>query len=199
MALEELNALPQSVEPIRTGINVDLRKHIPADRPDFIRWYQDPEIAEMLRHDLAPLTEIQARGYFDSIILPATHRGTCWAIVEHHSGHLVGSTAVVDINETQRSSLFRIVIGEKSVWGRGYGTEATDLVLAEAFLRLNLDRVNLEVFTHNPRAQRAYARVGFRQVGNHTEWVTRAHRQIVVMEMTITQAEWLNRPALTAE
>lgn len=179
--------------PVRQGSRVDLFSHVPADRPSFVRWYQDAEIAEMLRHDLAPLSENQARSYFDSIILPATARGTCWAICEHRTGRLVGSTAIVDINRQTHSSLFRIVIGEKDAWGQGFGTEATALVLAEAFLRLDLQRVNLEVFAHNPRAQRAYQRVGFEQVGHHTEWVSRAHRQIEVLEMTITKTSWLGR------
>ena len=135
----------------------------------------------------------QARSYFDSIILPASANGTCWAIYEHGTDRLVGSTALVDIDAAGGSSLFRLVIGEKDAWGRGFGTEATDLVLAEAFLRLGLDRVNLEVFRHNPRAQRAYARVGFRETGHHLEWVARARRQIHVLHMSVARNAWLDR------
>lgn len=187
---------PVSVSPelgslVREGTRVDLRRHAEADRDVFIGWYQDAEIAEMLRHDLAPLTASQARSYFDSIILPASARGTCWAIFEHGRDRLVGSTALVDIDPSQGASLFRLVIGDKDAWGRGYGTEATYLVLAEAFLRLKLNQVNLEVFSHNPRAQRAYARVGFVRTGQHLEWVARASRQIEVLHMSISAAAWL--------
>jgi len=175
---------------VREGTGVDLRRHVPDDRDVFVGWYEDAEIAEMLRHDLAPLSANQARNYFDSIILPASARGTCWAVFEHGSDRLVGSTALVDIDPEAGTSLFRLVIGEKGTWGRGYGTEATNLALAEAFLGLKLNQVNLEVFRHNPRAQRAYARVGFQQTGQHVEWVARAHRQIEVLHMSITGAAW---------
>ena len=178
---------------VREGVNVDLRRHRRADRDAFLRWYQDPDIALLLRHDLQPLDERQAQSYFDSIIMPASARGTCWAITEHETGAIVGSTAVVDVNERSRSSLFRLVIGEKDQWGKGYGTEATDLALAEAFDSLDLVRVNLEVFGHNPRAQRAYQRVGFVQTGQHQEWVARALRQIDVIEMSITRDAWKRR------
>ena len=178
---------------VRAGQQVDLRRHMPGDRETFARWYQDPEIAELLRHDLSPLSANQARNYFDSIIMPATQRGTCWAIHEHRTSRLIGSTALVDINDVRRSSLFRIVIGEKDSWGQGYGTEATDLVLAEAFMRHGLDRVHLEVFEHNPRARGAYARVGFQETGQHVEWVARASRQIDVIEMVMTRQAWLVR------
>lgn len=178
---------------VREGAQVDLRRHQQGDREIFVGWYQDAEIAEMLRHDLAPLTANQARSYFDSVILPASARGNCWAVFEHGRDRLVGSTALVDIDPGRGTSLFRLVIGEKETWGRGYGTEATHLVLAEAFLRLNLDQVNLEVFTHNPRARRAYARVGFQETGQHVEWVARARRQIHVLHMSIDRDAWLER------
>lgn len=181
---------------VRHGEQVSLGRHMLADRPAFMSWYQDPEIAELLRHDLAPLSSGQARGYFDSIILPATNRGLCWAIVRNTDAILLGSTALVDLDDATGGCLFRIVIGEKSAWGLGYGTETTQLVLAEAFTRFDRSFVNLEVFSHNPRAQRAYQKAGFRQVGQHQEWVSRAARQISVVEMRITRDEWEQAAAL---
>ena len=180
----------------RHGHDVSIGRHILADRPAFMSWYQDPEIAELLRHDLAPLSSGQARGYFDSIIMPATNRGLCWAIVRNTDGALLGSTALVELDERTGGCLFRIVIGEKNTWGRGYGTETTQLVLQEAFTRFRRSFVNLEVFSHNPRAQRAYQKAGFRQVGEHREWVSRAARQIDVVEMRITREEWEQLPPL---
>lgn len=190
------NANGHVPEIVRSGERVYLRKHAVGDRAAFLAWYQDPEIAELLRHDLAPLTRIQAQGYFDSIVMPSSARGLCWAICETADDRLIGSTAIVDKNVITGSALFRIVIGEKSRWNMGFGTEATSLVLAEAFTTHNLTQVRLEVFNHNPRAQRAYLRAGFEQVGQHAEWVSRAHRQIDVLEMVITRARWLERAEL---
>jgi RimJ/RimL family protein N-acetyltransferase len=158
---------------------------LPANRDAFVRWYADREIAEMLRHDLEPLTPVQSRGYFDTIIMPMSARGHSWAIHDHATGALLGSTALTDVNQVSRSALFRIVIGEKSAWGQGRGTEATRLVVAEAFERLGLARVRLEVFADNERARRAYRRVGFRETGEHTEWVPGKRRQLHVVEMEI--------------
>lgn len=154
-------------------------------------WYGNPNIAELLRHDLEPLTPIQARGYFDSIVLPATVRGTWWAIHERATDRLVGTTAVTDLDAGDKSCLFRIVIGETDCWGRGYGTEATALVVAEAFENLGLETFRLEVFDHNVRAHRAYSRVGFTVTGKHSEWVPRRRRKLHVIEMAITRDEWL--------
>ncbi|MGH2616188.1 MAG: GNAT family N-acetyltransferase, partial [Thermomicrobiales bacterium] len=135
---------------VRKGRLVSLRSHVPANRDAFQRWYADPEIAEMLRHDLEPLTLIQSRGYFDTFILPSSARGTCFAIHERKTKRLIGTTALTDRTSVRNgvSALFRIVIGEKDVWGQGYGTEATRLVAEEAFDALGLSEVRLEVFQH---------------------------------------------------
>jgi RimJ/RimL family protein N-acetyltransferase len=178
---------------VRRGEHVSIGRHLPTDRSSFMTWYQDPDIAELLRHDLAPLNSIQARGYFDSIILPSSNRGLCWAILRNHDDGLIGSTALVDLDDRTGFALFRIVIGEKDDWGKGYGTETTQMVLAEAFTRFDRKAVNLEVFAHNPRAHRAYLKAGFTQTGQHREWVARAARQIDVLEMRITREEWLSQ------
>lgn len=139
----------------------------------------------MLRHDLMPLAPARARNYFDSIILPQSARGTCWAIHERATGRLIGMTAVTDLRPSDRSCLFRIVIGEKDTWGLGYGTEATALVGDVVYEDLGLDRIRLEVFQHNERARRAYRSVGFRETGQHSEWVGPAQRRLDVIEMEL--------------
>lgn len=174
---------------VREGETVRLRTHVPQNRAAFQRWYADVEIARLLRHDQRPLNEIQSRGYFDTLILPSSARGQCFAIHEVSTDRLIGTTALTDFERGARSTAyFRIVIGEKDCWGFGYGTEATALVMQEAFERHGLDIVKLEVFRHNQRAAHAYLRVGFVMTGEHTEWVGRERWELNVIEMELTRA-----------
>lgn len=172
---------------VRKGQLVALRTHVSANREAFQRWYGDSEIAELLRHDLEPLSDFQSRGYFDTFILPASARGICFAIHERRGKRLIGTTALTDRTSSKSgaSALFRIAIGEKDTWGKGYGTEATRLVVEEAFESLGLDEVRLEVFGHNARALATYERVGFEVVGEHVEWVPRRKIELRVIEMRI--------------
>ncbi|MFN8591582.1 MAG: GNAT family protein [Thermomicrobiales bacterium] len=172
---------------VRKGKSVALRTHVPANREAFQRWYADPEIAELLRHDLEPLTSTQSKGYFDTFILPSSARGDCFAIHERRSKRLIGTTALTDrVREKQgNSALFRIVIGEKDAWGQGFGTEATRLVAEQAFEEMGLDAIRLEVFSHNERARAVYERVGFVVTGEHVEWVHRRRTQLRVIEMRL--------------
>src|ERR671911_2701203 len=178
---------------VRKGRLVSLRTHVPANREAFQRWYADREIAELLRHDLEPLTPAQSRGYFETFILPSSARGTCFAIHERKSKRLVGTTALTDRLNGRNgvSALFRIVIGEKDVWGRGYGTEATRLMAKEAFDTMGLSEIRLEVFNHNVRAIAAYARVGFEVTGEHVEWVPRRKTELRVIEMRLSRDAFL--------
>jgi RimJ/RimL family protein N-acetyltransferase len=184
-------APPADANLIREGNLVRLRAHVVANRPAFQRWYADEEIARLLRHDQRPLNAIQSRSYFDTLIMPLSARGMCFAIHEAASDRLIGTSALTDIEGAdKRTALFRIVIGEKDCWGRGYGTEATRLVVEEAFERLHLDRVRLEVFRHNARALAAYHRVGFRETGQHVEYVGRARFELHVIEMALDRADY---------
>jgi RimJ/RimL family protein N-acetyltransferase len=177
-------------ELIREGDRVQLRRHTLANRPAFQRWYADDEIARLLRHDQRALTHLQSRSYFDTIMLPASANGHAWAIHDRASGALIGACALMDFEGAQhRSAYLRILIGEKSWWGHGYGTEATELVVREAFERLGLDEVKLEVFSTNERAVRAYRRVGFQQTGEHREWVGRDRFELHVLEMSLYRGE----------
>jgi RimJ/RimL family protein N-acetyltransferase len=178
---------------IRKGRLVSLRTHVPANREAFQRWYADREIAELLRHDLEPLTPAQSRGYFDTFILPSSARGTCFAIHERKSKRLIGTTALTDrINGRYGvSALFRIVIGEKDVWDKGYGTEATRLLAEEAFGNMGLSEIRLEVFNHNQRAIAAYSKVGFEVTGEHVEWVPHRKTELRVIEMRLSRGAFL--------
>jgi RimJ/RimL family protein N-acetyltransferase len=178
---------------VRRGQLVSLRTHVPANREAFQRWYADREIAELLRHDLEPLTPTQSRGYFETFILPSSARGSCFAIHERKSKRLVGTTALTDRirGRDGASALFRIVIGEKDVWGQGYGTEATRLMAEEAFDSMGLNEIRLEVFNHNLRAIAAYTRVGFEVTGEHVEWVPRRKTELRVIEMRLSRDAFL--------
>ena len=179
---------------VREGRLVRLRAHVPANRAAFQRWYADEEIAELLRHDQKPLSAFQSRGYFDTFILPLSARGLCYAIHEVETDRLIGTTALTDVTTAtpgQRTALFRIVLGEKDVWGRGYGTEATRLVMSEAFETHDLSEVRLEVFRHNPRANAVYHRIGFRVTGEHVEWVGKGRRELNVVEMALRRDDFV--------
>jgi len=84
-----------------------------------------------------------------------------------------------------------IGLGERKYWGNGYGTEAMQLALRYAFTELNLHRVTLGVFDYNQRAQRSYAKAGFKLEGRLRGELHRQGQRWDVLIMGILRKEWL--------
>ncbi len=78
---------------------------------------------------------------------------------------VIGATGLHNISPINRKGEFGISIGEKSYWGKGYGQEATMLMLDYGFNVLNLHSINLWVFEYNTRGIHCYERCGFKHAG----------------------------------
>ncbi len=71
-------------------------------------------------------------------------------------------------NIAQRGSL-GITIFNSEYWGIGLGTEAGKLILNFGFSVLNLQTIELEVFSFNERALACYKKAGFVETGRKRE------------------------------
>ncbi len=116
-----------------------------------------------------------------------------YAIDVRETGRLIGSTTFSNLDPDNGSVLFHISIGEPDAWGRGYGTEATELMLWLAFERIGLHRVALSVFGFNERAIRGYEKAGFRIEGRHREAIVRDGQRWDELTMGVLAAEWQAR------
>jgi RimJ/RimL family protein N-acetyltransferase len=97
------------------------------------------------------------------------HDRADWAAIELASGAFVGEVVLSDLDPDNEVAGFRIALAGPATYGRGFGTEMTGLVLAHAFDTVGLHRVELEVYAHNPRAQRVYEKCGFRVEGRRRD------------------------------
>lgn len=87
------------------------------------------------------------------------------------SGGLIGSIELYDLRpvppSVARFATLGVMIGERRLWGQGYGRDAVRALLTWVFSQRQppLDRVRLTTFSHNRRAQRSFLATGFREVG----------------------------------
>jgi UDP-4-amino-4,6-dideoxy-N-acetyl-beta-L-altrosamine N-acetyltransferase len=142
---------------------IKLRELERTDLPLLNRWRNDPE-------QIAPLG-----GAFRHVALGADERwydayaaaranNVRLAICEP-AGAMVGVVYLLDIDWVHRDAEFAIWIGDPAWRGKHCGERATRMALAHAFDDLNLERVHLEVLSHNERAIRLYERIGFQREG----------------------------------
>jgi RimJ/RimL family protein N-acetyltransferase len=173
------------------GGRVQLRHHLPEDLADVRRWYLDPELGRLTRYSLRPMSVDEIDHFFRSRLLSPEQVG--YAIVVRATGRLIGSTTFSNLDADNGSTLFHISIGEPDVWGEGYGTEATELMLWLAFERIGLHRVGLSVFSFNSRAIRSYEKAGFALEGRHREAIARDGGRWDELTMGILASEWQAR------
>ncbi len=92
-----------------------------------------------------------------------------WAAMRIEDGAFLGEAVVNDLDVENESAGFRIGLAGPHVYGQGYGTEITRLVVEHALDAVGLHRLELEVYDFNPRARRVYEKCGFRLEGRRTD------------------------------
>ena len=152
------------------------------DLPTCVVWMADREVTRWLAAVGEAPTLDEEREWYDR--RRADPDSVMWAIETlrvlpddpTHSGQaggrLVGNVEL-RLTPAARRGEIGIVVGEKSEWSRGLGTDAVRLVLGYAFGELGLNRVELTTDEDNARAIRCYEKCGFAREG-----LLRQHRLI---------------------
>lgn len=184
------------------GKLVRLRPVEKADLLQFVQWFADPEFRWFVAM-YQPVSMEQEEGWFQRTM--SSGETQPWAIEARDataSGNrgsdrwnLIGSCGFHHIDWRNRSGEIGIIIGDKECWGRGYGTDATRVLVSWGFEILNLNRIHLRVYADNPRAIRCYEKVGFQTEGRlrDDDYRNGAYRDTIVM--SILRREWpTNQP-----
>ena len=179
------------------GSRVVLRRHVAENLAAFRRWYSDPEIARLARYQEAPMRPEEIERFFAARVVG--DGALAMAIHERPTDRLVGTCAFSQLDGDNGSALYHITIGEKDAWGRGYGTEATRLMLDHAFGALGLHRIALFVFEFNERAIRTYQRCGFVIEGRARESIFRDGRWWDELAMSVLESDWRTQRQSGAE
>lgn len=161
------------------------------DIPRYVEWFNDPEVTAGLATYL-PMSLADETRWFENLgNLPVEERGFAVDVKTVDGGWKhIGSVGFHHIDWVNRSAEFGICIGEKTLWNQGYGSEAARLMLKHGFETLNLHRIFLRVYETNPRAIRAYEKVGFVKEGIIRDAVYRNGCYINDLLMSVLRSEW---------
>jgi RimJ/RimL family protein N-acetyltransferase len=120
-------------------------------------------------------------------------RDPVFTIVNRADDCPIGRCLLFNVDPVNRSAMLGIFIGEKSAWGKGFGTEAMCLLLDYAFNLLNIHSVELGVFEFNQPAIQLYKKVGFQVIGMRREARLIAGKQWGVVLMDILEDDFRAR------
>jgi len=156
------------------------------------RWSRDSELMRLRGND--PARPRTAQYYQDEAARhPESQNRFAFYVYALEGGRLLGLTSLWVGNWANGEGWVGIVIGERTDWGRGYGTDAMGVLLRYAFAELNLSRVSLATFATNTRAIRSYQKAGFALEGTAREAVRRDGRRSGDALMGILRDEWRSR------
>jgi RimJ/RimL family protein N-acetyltransferase len=173
--------------PFLIGSAVYLRPLEREDARAIVPWFNDPEVTRYtLRY--RPMTLAEEEEFLRS--QAASPTGLVLGIAVRADDRLVGVTGLHEVDLRNRHAGFGIILGDKPSWGKGYGTEATRLLVRHAFETLNLNRVWLHVYEYNERGVRVYQKTGFRLEGRLRQDTFRDGRYWDTLVMAVLREEW---------
>ena len=156
MATNDLDARIQ-------GTSVYLRPVTLRDASIIRKWHNDPELIQLARIGREKTTLKQERA--DIRNARRSKEQAYHMIVKQSDDTAIGFLRFNFIDMPSNNVWLRVMIGEKTVWGKGYARDALEAYLRWLFDDVGIHRVTLECYSTNTRAVRFYERLGFQKEG----------------------------------
>jgi RimJ/RimL family protein N-acetyltransferase len=173
--------------PFIVGERIYLRPLEPAqDNHLYATWLNDQDIRRYF--SVYPTSDTRGKERIDNLYKSFGH--IIFGVVQKSDNRLIGLVGLKDINMLNQTAEFYVIVGDRSIWGKGYGTEATKLMLRYAFLELNLNRVQTQDMEENVGGWRADEKAGFIYEGTLREAILRFGRHHNVRMYSILRKEF---------
>lgn len=153
------------------------------------KWTNDPEYLQMVQLEPArPLSPNQIKKRYEDA--EKEKNWFAFAIRTRADDRMIGLVRMSWIEWTNGTGYLSIGIGEAADRGRGYGTEAIQLVLRYAFTELNLYRLSTLVPECNSKALQFFERAGFHVEVRRRQAIQRDRRRWDLLVLGLLRDEW---------
>ncbi|MGB2896128.1 MAG: GNAT family protein [Anaerolineales bacterium] len=172
------------------GERIRLRAVEREDLPRFVKWFDDPEVRAGISLFM-PLSLAEEEDWYEGMLKkdPIEHTLS----IDVHKGETwthIGGCGLFDLEPQSRRMELGVIIGERSSWDQGIGTDVVRTLLRHAFETLNLNRVVLQVYETNLRAIQVYKKIGFIEEGRLRQDHFINGQYVDVVIMGILCEEW---------
>jgi RimJ/RimL family protein N-acetyltransferase len=144
------------------GRRVCLRPFDKDDVEYLQKWSNDAELRKLIG-EVEPMSQAETGKFYKE--LRADKDRIWFMVVIKRNDRVIGEAGLLRMFKPWRTTDMTIIIGEKDVWGKGYGTEAGRLLLDYAINQLGFHRVSIGVVSFNERALRFWEVLGFKKEG----------------------------------
>ncbi|WP_461640019.1 GNAT family N-acetyltransferase [Labilibaculum euxinus] len=166
---------------------IKLKPLAPENLPSFCKWIKDEEaIIYSLSIFQGMKTDQQIEDWYAQAI--SDKRNSNHGIFV--DGVFVGYAGISGISTINKSGEYFIFIGDKDHWGKGIGTQVTQMIVKMGFEELGLNRIMLSVSVPNVGGVKAYERAGFVLEGRYREAALRNGEYHDKLVMSVLKSEW---------
>jgi len=162
---------------VLTGSKVRLRPRRLEDAADQYRWRCDEDLCSL---DASIPTSFSFAEFLDRYSVELEYPGlTCTPAIDTLDDQHIGECSLFNFDFLSNTAELGVLIGEKDFWGRGYGTDAINILLQDIFTTSDLNKLFLRTLDWNIRARKCFEKCGFTAIGS----VTSGDYRFTVMEI----------------
>lgn len=146
------------------GMNIFLRPIQSSDAlGPYLNWLNDPEVNQYLESRFVSWTTEMLSSYIANLV--NNKNELLFAICTMEGEKHIGNIKLGPIDWNHRFADIGIIIGDKSEWGKGRGSEAIRTICRYGFDELELNKITAGCYGDNLSSVKAFSRVGFQQEG----------------------------------
>lgn len=165
---------------------IQLRAFTQADFGNLIHWIDNEELLITIAgHEFSfPLTEQQLHQYIER------EDSYAFAVMLNNPDKNIGH-AQIALSEPEVYKIDKLIIGDKSLRGKGIGQALINELLLFAFTKLNTSMVELNVFDWNISGIKCYEKCGFTVHQENNKLFNIGNQHWMAINMRISKFNWL--------
>ena len=167
------------------GKKIRLRSLTKKDFDKTYKWHNDLALRNLTLAHPFPVTDAQEEEWYDSLLKDRSNKNVYFGIEAKSSNKLVGIIFLTKISMIHKTCWLGVFVGDKNSRGKGFGSEAVNLIVDYAFNSLNLRKVSLEVVKSNKNAISSYKKIDFFQEGEMKKqvFIDGKYNDIIIMSL----------------
>lgn len=175
--------------PFLIGERIYLRRIEKGDlEGNYFQWLNDQDVTRWMQNGIFPNSAESMLDYYQHTAVSRSEM--VLAIVLKEDDRHIGNIGLHNIHPIFHSAEIGILIGEKDIWGKGYGTEAISTLAAHAFRRMNLNRVSAGAVVQNIGSIRAFEKAGFSREGISRQIYYCEAQYVDCVQLGLLRCEW---------
>lgn len=151
----------------------------------YLNWMRDEETVQFLESRWTAYSIEDLRAYVKQ--MNDSSKDFLFGIYLKENDKHIGNIKIGEINQIHKFGDIGLIIGNKQLWGKGYGTEAIKLATDYAFRELNLNKLKAGVYANNIGSYNAFIKAGYSEVGRYKNH--RFHKDKFVDEILVEKCK----------